>query len=198
LDVDRRRFLQTASVGFAGATLLAGCGGSGKTKTQPPIAGEKLQNSAPEAPESDVADVNVLNSALDLEHQAVAAYTTALGALTGANLRTARTFRDHERAHVAALTQLIKGMGGTPHAAAGNYSFPKLATQTDVLHFAARLENTAIGAYIDALPKLNTAAVRAQVASIVAVEAEHLGVLNGALGARSAPTAFVTGTGVGA
>ena len=59
------------------------------------------------------------------------------------------------------------------------------------------LENTAIAAYIDAIPRLNTADLRAEGAAIVGAEAEHLAVLNGALRQRSAPTAFVTGEAAG-
>jgi rubrerythrin len=191
LDVDRRRFL-TASLGLAGGSaLLTGCGK--QNKAQGDIAGEKPEKSAPEAAASDVSDVVVLNSALDLEHRAVAAYTAAIGALSGPNLRTAREFRDHERAHVLALTRAIKSMGGTPNQAAGHYSFPRLTTQNAVLRFAINLENTAVAAYVDAIPRLNTAGLRAETAAIVATEAEHLAVLNGALSQRSSPTAFVTG-----
>src|SRR5439155_12053934 len=150
--LDRRRFFHVA--GLSGATLLAACGE--QNKAQGPIAGEKAQESAPEPADSDVADANVLNSALDLEHQAVAAYTAALRVLRGQNLRTARTFRDHERAHVQALSQAIKGLGGKPNQAQRSYRFPRLATEDDALRFAMTLENTAIAAYIDAIPRLNT------------------------------------------
>jgi rubrerythrin len=191
LDVDRRRFL-TASLGLAGGSaLLTGCGKQNKAGGE--IAGEKPQKSASEPVDNDVSDVVVLNSALDLEHRAVAAYTAAIGALSGPNLRTAREFRDHERAHVLALTRAIKSMGGTPNQAAGHYTFPRLPSQNAVLRFAIDLEDTAVAAYIDAIPRLNTADLRAETAAIVATEAEHLAVLSGALAQRSSPTAFVTG-----
>jgi rubrerythrin len=195
LDVDRRRFLQTAGVGFAGgaAMLVAGCGDDKTNKAQGAVGGEQGPVSKPEPAGSDVADLTVLNSALDLEHRAVAAYTAALGALRGENLRTARLFRDQERAHVAALSTAIKGMGGRPNPADRNYRLPRFAGEDEVLRFAIGLENTAIAAYIDAVPRLNAAGLRAEVASILATEAEHLAVLNGALSERSAPTAFVTG-----
>jgi len=179
------------------ATLLAGCGGNKANKGQGPIAGEKPQQPAPEPAESDVADSTVLNNALDLENQAVAFYTEAMNVLRGANLPAARQFRDHERAHVAVLTRAIKTLRRTPDAAKRRYAFPRLRTENDVLRFGMQLENGMIGHYIDALPRLNTPALRAEVASIFAVEAEHLAFLNGALRERSAPTAFVTGQGLG-
>jgi rubrerythrin len=194
LDVDRRRFLNLAGLGAAGgaATVLAGCGNK-QNKGEGPIAGEKPQDPDPEAAAADVSDVNVLNAALDLEHEAVAAYTLALHVLKGANRRAAQQFLEHERAHVKALTQAIKGLGARPNDARGNYHFPRLTSEDAVLRFATQLEKNAISNYVDSIPRLNTAALRAQISSIYANEAEHLAVLNGSLRERSAPTAFVTG-----
>jgi rubrerythrin len=195
LDVDRRRFLNLA--GLSGAALfLAACGDEKTNEGQGPIAGEKPQDAAPERAGSDVNDVNVLNSALDLEHQAVAAYTAAFAVLRGANLRAARTFRDQERQHAVRLAAAIKAIGGRPNAARDRYAFPRLRDEQQVLRFASQLENTAIAAYIDALPRLNDADMRATGAAILANEGEHLAVLNQALGERAAPDAFVTGSGV--
>jgi rubrerythrin len=194
LDVDRRRFLGLAAAGGS-ATLLAACGGGKKDQRHGEIAGERSQSSATDRPGTDVDDVVVLNAALDLEHQTVAAYTATLSVLTGQNLKAARRFRDHEREHVARLSAAIKQIGGAPNPAPSRYSFPRLSTQRDALRFASRLENAAIAAYVDALPRLNDPDMRAAGASIVATEAEHLAVLNQALGLRAAPQAFVTGTG---
>jgi len=194
LDVDRRRFLNLAGLGAAGtaAAVLAGCGNE-ENKGQGPLAGEKPQDPDPEAAAADVSDVNVLNSALDLEHQAVAAYSQALKVLRGENLRAARTVLNQERAHVTALQHAIRGLGARPNEARSDYNFPRLTDEDAVLRFATQLENDTISNYIDALPRLNTPELRGQVASIFATEAEHLAVLNGALKERSAPTAFVTG-----
>jgi rubrerythrin len=182
LDVDRRRFLTVAAVGGSSAWLAA-CGGSSSSSKE---------TTSPEAGSADVADVAVLNNALDLEHQAVAAYTAGLKVLTGPNLKAAREFRDQERAHAASLAAAIKELGGKPNGP-GTYTFPRLRTQREFLRFASFLENTAIAAYIDALPRLNNGDTRAAGASILANEAEHLAVLNSALGLRTAPAAFVTG-----
>jgi rubrerythrin len=192
LDVDRRRFLNLA--GLSGAALfLAACGDEKENEGQGPIAGEKPQDAAPERPGTDVADVNVLNSALDLEHLAVAAYGASFDVLRGANLRAARTFRDQERQHAVRLAAAIKEIGGKPNAARDRYDFPRLRDEQQVLRFASQLENTAIAAYIDALPRLNDPNIRATGAAILGNEAEHLAVLNQALGDRAAPAAFVTG-----
>jgi rubrerythrin len=191
LDLDRRGLLSLAAAGGA-ATLLSACGGS-ENKGEGPIAGEKSQDSSAERPGTDVNDLVVLNSAIDLEHQAVAAYTLAMHALSGENLRTARQFRDHERQHVVRLAAAIKQAGGKANAARSSYAFPRLRDEQAVLRFASGLENKAISAYVDSLPRLNNADLRASVASILANEAEHLAVLNSALGQRTAPEAFVRG-----
>lgn len=62
-----------------------------------------------------------------------------------------------------------------------------------MLRFALDLENTAIAAYIDALPKLSQGDLRATAAGIIANEAEHVTVLLDALGRDPLPAAFVTG-----
>ena len=63
-----------------------------------------------------------------------------------------------------------------------------------MLRFAIELENTAIAAYIDALPKLSQGDLRATAAAIVTNEAEHIAVLLDALGDEpGARTRFVTG-----
>jgi rubrerythrin len=191
LDLDRRRLLSLAALGGT-TTLLSACGG-GENKGEGPLAGEKSQDSSAERPGTDVNDVVALNAALDLEHQAVAAYTAAMKTLTGDNLLVARQFRDHEREHAATLSAAIKRIGGKPNGPRGSYSFPKLNDEKAVLAFASRLENTTIAAYIDAIPRLNNPNVRSAAATILATEAEHLAVLNSALGRRAAPAAFVTG-----
>ena len=194
MDVDRRRFLNLAGIGAAtgAAALVAGCGNE-QNKGEGPIAGEKPQGSGVGSIESDVNDLNVLNAALDLENEAVAAYSQALKVLKGANLRFARTILNQERAHAAALQRAIKRMGQKPNQARTDYNFPRLTTEDAVLRFATQLENKAISNYVDAIPRLNTPALRTEIASIYASEAEHLAALNGQLKERSAPTAFVTG-----
>jgi rubrerythrin len=168
----RRRLLQLAAVGSA---ALAGCGGGGSSK-------RKLD------PEADAA---ILNALLELEHTAVAVYTAA--SLGGA----ARRFRDHERRHAARLSQEIRRLGGSPVEAKplADYErgFPALRTPRDALRLAVDVENTAVAAYIDALPKLTDPALRATVAATLTVEAEHMSVLLGELGEPQVPRALVTG-----
>jgi rubrerythrin len=186
----RRVFFRTSGVGFVGgsAVLLAACGSdnNGDTKSTASVAKAS----------SGSADVDILNSALDLEHTAVAAYTAGAPLLKGDVLKVGKQFLEQEQEHVDGLTQAIKTLGGTPNPAKASYDFPKLSSQTDVLKFANDLEHMAVAAYIDAIPKLGDGKLRGTAAAIVTNEAEHITVLLGALGndpIKSTPDAFVTG-----
>ena len=87
---------------------------------------------APTKSTLDAATIAELNDLLQLDHDAVQAYTLAIGALKNVGRReTLMRFRgDHER-HVAELTRLVRRYGGTPvdapHATTGPF---KLAIQT--------------------------------------------------------------------
>jgi rubrerythrin len=182
--LSRRRFFHMSGVSVAGgsAILLSACGDDTKSTT-------------PAGPdESDAADVEILNSALDLELMAVAAYKTGAPHLKGDVLAIGKLFLEQELAHVDVLASAIKAAGGKPNKAAASYDFPELRSQADVLRFAVDVENTAIGAYIDALPKLGKGDLRATAAAILSNEAEHVAVLLGALGMQQVPDAFVVGT----
>ena len=181
--LSRRRFFHMSGVSVAGgsAILLSACGDDTKSTT-------------PAGPdESDAADVEILNSALDLELMAVAAYKTGAGHLRGRMLEVVKRFLEQEQAHADGLGTAITDAGGQPNRPKSAYDFPVMRSQTDVLRFALDLENTAIAAYIDALPKLTQGDLRATAASIITNEAEHVSVLLEALGEDPIPSAFVMG-----
>lgn len=192
--VSRRRLLGLAGLGLAGSAsaVLAACGGGEKGGGG---GGGGLAKTTELEPEGTAAsrDVVVLNSALDLENMAVAAYRAVLPLLTGAALNAGKAFLEHEREHADALTEAIRQLGGAPNKPSRSYDFPRLAGPRAALGFAADLESTAIAAYIDALPRLTSPDLRGTAAAIVTDEAEHLSVLSGALGRPQAPRAFVTG-----
>jgi len=178
----RRRFFRTSGVSLAGgsAMFLAAC----TDDTKNPVTGPD---------ESDQADVEILNAALDLELMVVAAYKAGAAQLKGNALALSKLFLEQEQEHVDGLSSAIRDADGTPNRAKSDYPFPSLRSQADVLRFAVDLENTAIAAYIDALPKLSDGDLRATAASIITNEAEHLSLLLHALGRDPTPSAFVTG-----
>jgi rubrerythrin len=179
--LSRRRLLAVAGAG-ASAVALAGCADDTKNpnvKTGPD--------------ESDTADVELLNTMLDLEFMTVAAYKTAAGELSGAVLQVAKGFLEQEQEHADTLTRAIRDLKGVPNTAKSSYEFRSLRSQRDTLRFAVDLENNAIAAYIDALPKLSAGEIRSTISGILTCEAEHAGVLLGELGADPVPGAFVVG-----
>ena len=190
--IQRREFFRLAGVTTVGgsAVFLAACGDDdddddGQAATTDTGGGE--------------GDIAVLNSALELEHLAVAAYTAGAGLLEGDVREVGTLFRDQEQEHADGLAQAIRELGGTPNEPKPEREyapmFEGLRNQEDVLRFAVDLENTAVAAYIDALPKLTSGELRGTAAAIVTNEAEHISVLLGALGEDQVPDAFVTGQG---
>jgi rubrerythrin len=181
--LSRRRLLQTSGVALIGgsAAILSACGSDDTTATTP---GDD---------ERDKVDVEILNGALDLELMAVAAYKAGAAKLKGDVLQIAKGFLEQEQEHADALGKAIRDAGGTPNKAKSSYDFPRFVSQDAVLTYAVKLENTAVAAYIDALPKLTKGDLRATAASILTTEAEHISVLRDALGLPPVPDAFVTG-----
>jgi len=189
----RRTLLHRSGLAAAGgsAAFLAACGSSSGSKG---ASSSSTSTPAIIPPATGSGDVSVLNAALDLENMAIAAYTAGAPLLNGAVLKLGRQFLAQEKEHAAGLRKAINQAGGTPNQPKTDYGFPAVRSQSDVLRLASMIENTAIGAYIDAIPKLSSGDLRATAASIVTDEAEHLAVLQSALGRDPVPTAFVLGT----
>jgi rubrerythrin len=173
----RRRFFTVVGVSVAGgsAAFIAACGGDGE------------DDGGPEG------DLDILNGALELEHGAVAAYTEGASLLEGETARLGRRLLQHEQAHVEGLSAAITELGGKPRRAKKSYPFPNFRDQDDVLRFAYDLEQTAVAAYMDAIPKLSSGALRATAVQLATNEAEHIAVLLGVLGRPQTPDAFVKG-----
>jgi bacterioferritin (cytochrome b1) len=185
LDIDalsRRRLFGMAGVAVSSAALLAGCGDDTKN---PQV------KTAPD--ESDTADVELLNSVLDLEFASIAAYKTGAGQLRGSGLLIAKGFLEQEQEHADTLTRAIRDLDGVPNTAKRRYEFPQLRSSPDVLRYAVGFENNIIAAYIDLLPKISQGPIRSTISAILTCEAEHVAVLAGALHEPQIPDAFVFG-----
>ena len=183
--LSRRRFFRMAGVstGAGGAAaFLAACGDG--TTTPAVVTGPD---------ESDQADVEILNGVLDLELMAIAAYKTAAGRMRGSVLEIGKLLLAQEQEHADALVAAVEEAGGRPNRAKASYDFPRMRSQQDALRFALQLENTAIAAYIDALPKFSRGALRATAACSASLVMIDAAVLLDALGMEPAPEAFVTG-----
>jgi len=123
------------SVLLAGGTSLAVCAvGTATAKV-----GEKYPG-----------DLAILNVALGLEHQAIAAYDAGAKStlLTPAQLKIAVSFQKDHKRHRDALIGFIRHFGGTPVEPKSSYDFGTIASAGDVVKLAQRLEEGAELAYL--------------------------------------------------
>jgi len=177
--VARRLFLGQSSLVLSGAAVAL-------------LAGKGVLAAGVAA---DPKDVQILNTALGAELEAIAAYQ--LGAdsklLQKPVLDLAVTFQGHHKEHAELLAKTVEKLGGKPVAAKANYNFPaeQLKTQADVLRFAAKLEQGAVSAYLGAVPLFGNRDLARAAASILGDEAMHWAVLRQALGDVPVPSAFV-------
>jgi rubrerythrin len=144
---------------------------------------------------ADGNDVQILNTALGAELEAIAAYQ--LGAdsklLDKPVLDLAVTFQGHHKAHAALLAATVAKLGGQPVSAKAKYDFPadQLKSQADVLKFAAKLEQGAVSAYLGAVPLFSERDLAKAAASILGDEAMHWAVLRQTVGEAPVPAAFM-------
>jgi hypothetical protein len=180
----RRAFLGNAgkaTLSVAALALLAG--------------NEALAQSA----SGTMQDVNILNVALGLEHEAINAYQLGAqsGLLTKPVLDVAVLFQSHHKGHRDALVATIRKFGGTPVAEKLMDEYAKalnagaLKSQADVLELAARLELGATNAYLGVIPAFKDAGLAKVAGRLAADETMHWSILSNALG-RPMPMAALT------
>lgn len=142
-------------------------------------------------------DVAILNTALGLEYQAIAAYQVGAesGLLEKPVLAVAVKFQGQHKAHAEVLSSTISKLGGTPVMAKkpADYGFPTatLKSQADVLEFAAGLEKGAASAYLGAVPQFHNKDMAKAAASIMGDETMHWAILLDVLGKDPVPAAFI-------
>jgi bacterioferritin (cytochrome b1) len=147
---------------------------------------------------STADDVAVLNTALGLEYQAIAAYQVGAesGLLQKPVLDLAVQFQGDHKKHAEVLASTITKLGGTPVAMrkSAEYKFPtdQLKSQADVLRFAAGLEKGAASAYLGAVPVFDNKDLAKAAASILGDETMHWAILRNALGENPVPAAFIS------
>jgi rubrerythrin len=184
IAIDRRGlFTRSARLALSGTTvaLLAGIGGT---------AALRSANAATMS-----ADIDTLNVALGLEHEAIAAYQVGAesGLLTPDVLKVAVGFQSDHKQHRDVLAKTIGQLGGTAVADV-KHKFPveKLKSQADVLRFALGLEIGAASAYLSTIPGFDNRELAKAAASIMGVEAQHVAILKSALGSAPIENAFIS------
>lgn len=185
----RRKLLRVGGASFLSATavaLIAGC--------------ERMASQA-QAQTNPAGDVQILNVALGLEHEAISAYSIAAGSglVSKAVLPVAVTFQSHHKEHRDALIATIRKLGGAPVAAKPDAEVAKalnaasLKNQTDVLRLAQKLERGAANAYLGVIPSFSDKALAQVSAKLASDETGHWMVLSQALGDALSPKAFYVG-----
>lgn len=163
----------------AGLSLLAG-----------PAAGGFLGGKNKKKSGDPEADAALINTAIALEHEGIAAYQIAAesGLLQPAVLEVGVLFQSHHKAHRDELAQVVKTLGGVPVEAesqafyAERIEASKLKNQADILQLAIGLERGAANAYLGVLPGLADPDFHLLFARLAADEAMHWAALKGAVG----------------
>lgn len=166
----RRLFL-----GFAGLGLIA-------ASTSAVAGGRKAKDSS--------KDVSVMQVALALEHEGIAAYRLAGGSglLKPGTLKLAQVFMGHHEQHRDSLASLITAAGGKPVQPQSDDQYVKalnlgaLKTEGDVVVLATRLEQGAASAYVGQVGALHDPKLAHLFSSLAADEAVHWTTLNNAQG----------------
>jgi hypothetical protein len=173
LNGARRDILRAGVTTLSAAGLFALMGASGAARAAANPSG----------------DVGLLNAALGLEHEGIAAYQ--LGAesklLTPGVLAVAVTFQGHHKQHRDDLVAAIKRLGGAPVDAKPMAEYAKdldagsLKDQAGVLRLALRLERGATNAYLGIIPSLAGSDMHTLAARTACDEAFHAAILGNAL-----------------
>ncbi len=139
-------------------------------------------------------DVAILNVALGLEHEAIAAYQIGAesGLLDKGTLAVAVAFQSDHKRHRDALTATIAKLGGAPLAAMGMDEYSKSAkldlttvkSAGDVLKLAQRLELGAVNAYLGVIPAFADRQLAKVAGRLAADETMHYTALTQALGGQ--------------
>ncbi|MBI1391161.1 MAG: DUF4439 domain-containing protein [Alphaproteobacteria bacterium] len=126
-------------------------------------------------------DVEILNIALGLEHEAIAAYQIGAesGLLAAATMAVAILFQTHHKEHRDALVATIGQLGGTPVGERSRAHYEEvldarsIRNEADVLALAKRLELGAANAYLGVIPSFEDAELARVAARLAADETMH-------------------------
>ena len=176
-----RRELFALTGGAITAGVIAGCG----HKSVRP----RVRRIPPPARKGDLA---VLIRALQLEHQAITAYTAGIPLLRGRPQAAAKHFLDQEISHAGELAGLIKQAGGKPSRVHYRYELGHPRTAGEVLQVLHQAEQAQLAWYLGTLPSVAPGPVRAALAAVLSSDAQHLSLLRSALRLRPTTAAFVS------
>ena len=182
----RRTFLQQAGV------LTLGAGAAGLIGAGPAIAAPRPKFRT---------DVGVIQTALALEHEGIAAYRLAgkSGLLSKGTLQVATIFMGHHEAHRDSLAKVVMQAGAKPVEPKSDAQYVKelnlasLKSEKDVVALATTLEHGAASAYLGQITAIRDPKLANLFASISADEATHWTTLNAAGGGQIPKSAYIFG-----
>ena len=186
----RKQFFAVAGAGAAGAmaVLLAACGGDDDKATTTGAAGAATSD---KKSGSAKGDIEIVNYALTLEYLEATFYREVLesGQVTDKAVgKVATLISKDEDEHVAALTALVKQLGGTPAPKPKTLFGPTIEKgQKTILETAATVENLGAAAYLGAAPMIKSKDVLAAALSIHTNEGRHAAALNTVVGKTIVP-----------
>ncbi len=185
----RKRFLKmVGGAGAAGAfsVLLAACGSDNKKDTTSSGAAATGAQGG-----SNAGDLKIVNYALTLEYLEAEFYKEVIASGQIKDKPTAelaKKFGQTEQEHVAALTAVVKKLGGTPAPKPKTKFGPVIdGGAKKILTTAAAVENLGAAAYLGQAANIKSAEILAAALSIHSVEARHASTLNTALGMPATP-----------
>jgi hypothetical protein len=136
-------------------------------------------------------DLQLMNTALALEHEAIWAYGLAgnSGLLSAKAKEVGLLFQGSHEMHRDLLVDALKRKGGTPVEPKKEYVFGvPLANEADVLELAFKLEVGAARAYLTVVDKFQDRSLAASAGRILSDEVLHATVLRSVLGRDVVPT----------
>ncbi len=189
LHMQRRKFLSRSGAVLSAGGLLALAGAA-----TPAFAKKK-------AMKPNAQDAALLNAALGLEHEGIAAYQISAesGLLSKDVLALGILFQGHHKQHRDELAKAIRRLGGKPVDAkkqadyATDLEAGKLKSEADILKLALGLERGATNAYLGLIPSLTGSDLDVLVARLAADEAVHVAMLMPAVGEKLSANGFFFG-----
>ncbi len=170
-QMSRRALLKGSLAMGAGAVALSALGTAG---------GDFMRLNLPSVEAAPLdSDLDILNYALTLEYLEADAYKAIndAGILSGRAATYFMAFGAHEQEHVAAITQTITALGGTPVAKPA-FDFSGVPTDpAEVVKFFQTVESVGASAYHGAAGSITSPDVLAAALSIHANEAMHASAL---------------------
>jgi rubrerythrin len=177
----RRCFLRhsTAVLSVGGLLALA-------DSATPAFAKKKKSMSA------NAQDAELLNAAIGLEHEGIAAYQIAAESklMMPGTLAVGIQFQGHHKQHLDELAKAVKRLGGKPVGPKTQAEYATaigastLKTEADVLKLALKLERGATNAYLGLISSLAGSDLDVLVARLATDEAVHVAVLMSATGEK--------------